>query len=82
MISHTGYRWSFSLDDAPSLLATRVGGEPLSHGHGAPARRAPGRRGFQWVKWVVRLELSEAADLGAPASTILSSFSAEGRGGA
>lgn len=84
VISHTGYRWSFSLDDAPSLLlAIRVGGEPLSHGHGAPARLvAPGRRGFQWVKWVVRLELSDAADLGAPASTILSSFSAEGRGGA
>ena len=72
----TGYRWWFRLSDAPSLLlATRVGGEPLSHGHGAPLRLvAPGRRGFQWVKWVVAVELLEGPDLGAPASTVLSSF--------
>lgn len=36
-----------------ALLATHVGGEPLSHGHGFPLRLvAPQRRGFQWVKWV------------------------------
>jgi molybdopterin-dependent oxidoreductase-like protein protein len=82
VVSVTGYRWSFSLDDAREmLLATRVGGEPLSHGHGAPVRLvAPGRRGFQWVKWVTRLELSEESDPGAFPSTILSSFSAAGRG--
>jgi DMSO/TMAO reductase YedYZ molybdopterin-dependent catalytic subunit len=51
VISHTGYRWSFSLDDARGLLlATGVRGESLLHGHGAPCRLvAPGRRGFQWV---------------------------------
>ena len=39
VISHTGYRWSFGLERARGLLlATRVGGEPLSHGHGAPCR--------------------------------------------
>jgi DMSO/TMAO reductase YedYZ molybdopterin-dependent catalytic subunit len=82
VVSVTGYRWSFSRDDAREMLiATRVGGEPLSHGHGAPARLvAPGRRGFQWVKWVTRVELRSDPDPGAFPSTILSSFSAAGRG--
>ena len=84
VISRTGYRWSFSLDDARGLLlATGVRGEPLSHGHGAPCRLvAPGRRGFQWVKWVVRVEVHEDPDPGAVASTVWSSFTAEGRGAA
>ena len=84
VISHTGYRWSFELRDAGGLLlATSVGAEPLSHEHGAPARLvAPGRRGFQWVKWVVRIELHDGPDPGAPASTVWSSFTPEGRGAA
>jgi hypothetical protein len=84
VVSHTGYRWSFDLRDAGHLLlATRVGGEPLSHDHGAPVRLvAPGRRGFQWVKWIVRLELHDGPDPGALASTVWSSFTAEGRGSA
>ena len=59
--SVTGYNRRYSLDDAREfLLATHVGGEPLSHGHGAPVRLvAPGRRGFEWVKWVTEVEVSE-----------------------
>ena len=82
IISRTGYRWSFSLADAHHLLlATHVGDERLTHGHGAPCRLvAPGRRGFQWVKWVDRIEVHENSDPGAPASTLWSSFTAAGRG--
>ena len=83
VISHIGYRWSFEPRDARGLLATSVGAEPPSHEHGAPVRLvAPGRRGFEWVKWVVRVELHDGADPGAPASTVWSSFTPEGRGAA
>jgi DMSO/TMAO reductase YedYZ molybdopterin-dependent catalytic subunit len=83
VVSRTGYRWSFSLSESRRLLlATHVGGEALSHSHGAPVRLvAPGRRGFEWVKWVDRLELAAGPDPGAVASTIWSSLSAAGRGG-
>jgi DMSO/TMAO reductase YedYZ molybdopterin-dependent catalytic subunit len=82
VVSHTGYRWGFALADARDLLlATHVGGEPLSHGHGAPCRLViPGHRGFQWVKWVTALEVHDAADLGSATSTVWSSLTPEGRG--
>jgi hypothetical protein len=58
--SVTGHAWSFSLDEMRDmLLATHVGGETLAAGHGYPLRLvAPGRRGFQWIKWVARIEVS------------------------
>jgi DMSO/TMAO reductase YedYZ molybdopterin-dependent catalytic subunit len=58
--SATGYARRFPIGDASAcILATRLGGEPLSAGHGFPARLvAPGRRGFWWVKWVERIEAS------------------------
>lgn len=64
--SITGYRWSLPLAEArATLLATEVNETPLSHGHGAPLRLvAPGRRGFQWVKWVTEIEVLTAADYG------------------
>ena len=76
VISHTGYRWGFGLGELDDLLlATHVGGEALSHGHGAPVRLvARDRRGFQWVKWVVRVELHDGPDGGAAASTVWSSL--------
>jgi hypothetical protein len=82
VISRTGYRWSFPLDEAKGfLLATRVGDQPVSHAHGGPLRLvAPGRRGFQWVKWVVRVELHADYDYGAAAATIWSSWTPAGRG--
>jgi DMSO/TMAO reductase YedYZ molybdopterin-dependent catalytic subunit len=57
--SVTGYGRRFPVADARNLLlASRVGGRPLSAGHGAPIRLvAPGRRGFWWVKWVDRVEV-------------------------
>ena len=60
--SATGYYRRFSMDEARgSLLATHVGGAPLSRGHGYPLRLvAPGKRGFEWVKWVESIEVNES----------------------
>jgi DMSO/TMAO reductase YedYZ molybdopterin-dependent catalytic subunit len=82
--SVTGYRWSFGIGDARELLlATHVGGDPLTHEHGAPVRLVvPSGRGFLWVKWVVGVKLLEHPDYGAPVSTVLSSFTTAGSGGA
>jgi DMSO/TMAO reductase YedYZ molybdopterin-dependent catalytic subunit len=81
-VSVTGYRWSLPLAEAQTaLLATHVSGEPLSHDHGAPLRLvAPDRRGFQWVKWVVRVEVRTAPDPGELIAIHTSSLTPEGRG--
>ncbi len=59
--SVTGYQRRFSLAEADGyLLATRVGGERISHGHGAPVRLvAPGKRGYEWVKWVDSIHVND-----------------------
>jgi len=59
--SSTGYARLFPVEDLDQLfLATGYAGEPLDVGHGAPVRLvAPNRRGFNWVKWVREVELSD-----------------------
>ncbi|MEF8812886.1 MAG: molybdopterin-dependent oxidoreductase [Halovenus sp.] len=75
-VSVTGYRWSLPLPEARDcLLATHVGGDPLSHGHGAPLRLvAPDRRGFQWVKWVERVDVRRQSDPAQWLVTLVSGF--------
>ena len=82
-ISVTSYRWSLPLEEArTALLATHVGEEPLSHEHGFPLRLvAPGRRGFEWVKWITLIEVLTAPDSGQVLSIFTSSFTGAGRGG-
>ena len=59
--SVTGYQRRFSLKEADEyLLATHLNGEPISHGHGFPVRlAAPGKRGFEWVKWVDAIHVND-----------------------
>jgi hypothetical protein len=75
-VSVTGYRWSLPIDEARNaLLATHIDDEPISHDHGAPARLvAPGRRGFEWVKWLARVEILTAPDAGQVISIFTSSL--------
>ncbi|HEU4332138.1 MAG TPA: molybdopterin-dependent oxidoreductase [Lapillicoccus sp.] len=55
--STTGYARRLPVSD-DVLLATTMGGQPLTPGHGAPVRLVvPGRRGYHWVKWVERVEV-------------------------
>ncbi|GAB7094334.1 hypothetical protein JCM30237_14860 [Halolamina litorea] len=75
-VSVTGYRWSLPLAEASdALLATGIDAATLGHGHGGPARLvAPGRRGFQWVKWVERVELRRDPDPAQWLVTLISGF--------
>ena len=74
--SVTGYRWSLPIEEArQALVATHVGEERLTHGHGFPLRLvAPGRRGFQWVKWVTEVEVRERKDPGQWLAVFVSGF--------
>lgn len=60
VVSATGYTRRFPLSEVENLLlAWGVNGRELGHGHGAPLRLvAPGRRGYEWVKWVVSLRVN------------------------
>lgn len=60
--SVTGYTRRYASKDFDNLmLATRIGGDPLWHGHGAPLRLvAPGRRGYDWVKWIDEIRLTDS----------------------
>ena len=53
--SATGYSRRLPLNEQ-LLLATAIDDASLSPARGAPARLVvPGRRGYHWVKWVVRI---------------------------
>jgi len=58
--SATGWATMLPLDEARgALLATQVAGQPLPTGNGAPCRLVvPDRRGLDWVKWVVEVEVA------------------------
>ncbi len=81
-ISVTSYRWSLPLAEArAALLATHIDDEPLAHDHGFPLRLvAPNRRGFEWVKWITRIEVLTAPDPGQTLSIFTRSFTPAGRG--
>ncbi len=55
----SGYFAVLSMLEAPdTILATHVGGVAFDHGHGARLRAVvPARRGWQWVKWLVRVKV-------------------------
>ncbi len=81
-VSVTSYRWSLPLAEArTALLATHIDQEPLSYSHGFPLRLvAPDRRGFEWVKWIIHIEVLNAPDPGQLLSIFTSSFTDAGRG--
>jgi hypothetical protein len=60
--SLTGYKRRFAIEEANDLLlAFFMAGEPLTGGHGFPARLvAPGYRGYEWVKWVSRISVQSS----------------------
>ena len=64
MTSVTGYSQVFTLGEARQVLVcTHVGGEPISHLHGAPARAVvPSRRGWFWVKWLSEIKVLDSID--------------------
>ena len=66
--SRTGYFRRYSMDEAGrALLASRVGGAPLSPGHGFPARMVePHKRGYDWVKWVDEITVNDTGKFWQP----------------
>jgi DMSO/TMAO reductase YedYZ molybdopterin-dependent catalytic subunit len=63
--SVTGYARRFPLAEARAfVLATHVAGKPIDEGHGYPLRLvAPNHRGYDWVKWVERIQVNETSAL-------------------
>ena len=66
--SRTGYFRRYSLNEADrAMLVTAVDGEPLTPGHGFPARMLePHKRGYDWVKWVDSIIVNDTGKLWQP----------------
>lgn len=71
LVGVSGYRKDIPMGEARQiLLATHVGGEPISHPHGAPLRAVvPTRRGWFWVKWLVEIQLRRDPNFGETAGS-------------
>lgn len=76
VISITGYRWTFPLEESEDLLlATHVEAERINHVHGYPLRLvAPGHRGYRWVKWVEEVRVRTRPDPGKWVAIFVSGF--------
>jgi DMSO/TMAO reductase YedYZ molybdopterin-dependent catalytic subunit len=64
-----------------SGVSSHTDDDALNDDHGAPARLvAPGRRGFEWVKWITRIAVLTESDVGELLAIHTSWLTPAGRG--
>jgi len=74
--SVTGYRWSLPIEEAEDAAARNARGRraPLARARRARSAGRARQAGFQWVKWVTRVEVRSEYDLGQWVVTLVSGF--------